>query len=266
MNKFHLHKWCDAATAKILYRGDRKAVRQELQQHMEDKWDALAAKGVPEEDIPEQILRSMGSAEELAPQLAAIHRPFWGYFHHFAKILLILVLPVFLFVLLWQGFRFATDNIYKEPDYSRSAYNPYTDTFASGMQRFHYAEPNLSFRDSGYSVKLTKVACWGGKAERLYFRLEVTSILPLCDHPDFCYYITMRDNLGNEYAPTYYSHGIDTNALVYRDIVQTGHFSWICDTRISNFDYQNIEWIELCYTRDGRNTVMRVPISGGDAA
>ena len=133
------------------------------------------------------------------------------------------------------------------------------------MQRFYYAEPELSYRDSGYTVKLTKVSCWGGTKKSLYFRMEVTSYLPLCDHPDFCYYITMRDNLGNEYTPDYTPYGILHGSPLHRDVVQTGHFSWVCDTRLSDFDYRGVEWIELCYTRDGRNMVMRVPIPGGDA-
>lgn len=264
MEKNHLTKWCDDATAKIHYSADRNAVRRELQQHMEDKWDALVKAGVPEEDIPEQILRSMGSAEELAPQLAAVHRPFWGYFHFFAKILFALILPVFLFVLVWQGYRFATDNIYKEPDYRNYAYHPFADTEDTDMQRFYYAEPDLSFRDSGYRVTLSNIACWSGKEDALHFRLEVKSILPLCDHPDFCYFITFRDNLGREYIPAFTSDGILVGSSVYRDVVQTGQFSWVCDTRVTDFAFEGIEWIEICYSRDGRNRVIRVPVPGGD--
>ena len=266
MRKYHLYKWCDDATSKIRYWGDRKTVREELLQHIEDKCDTLEKAGIPEEDIPDQVLLSMGSAEEIAPQLAAIHRPFWGYFHFISKILFVLIVPVFLFVLVWQGVRFATDNIYKEPDYSNHAYDPYADTTGPGMQRFYYAEPELTFRNSGYTVKLTKIACWGGKTERLYFRLEVTGYLPLCDHPDFCYFITFRDNLGNEIPrPVSQMNTAGSGMLLSRDVVQTGQFSWICDMNLTGYDYRGVEWIELCYTRDGRNMVMRVPIPGGDA-
>lgn len=265
MEKHQLSQWCYDATSKIRYFGDRKAVRQELLQHVEDKYDALEKAGIPQEEIPEQVLRAMGSAEEIAPQLAAIHRPFWGYFHFFSTTLLVLVLPVFLFVLVWQGFRFATDSIYKEPDYSNHAYDPYSDTSAPGMQRFYYAEPDLSYRDSGYIVKLTKLSCWGGAQEALHFRLDVTSYLPLCDHPDFCYYITLQDSLGNKYTPELTpDYGVYPGSSLYRDVVQTGHFSWVCDTRLNGFDFRGVKWIEICYTRDGRNMAMRIPIPGGD--
>ena len=70
-----LKKWCQAATDQIRYKPDRAEVEAELMAHMEDKADALRAQGIPEEELENAVLRSMGSAEAIAPQLAAIHKP-----------------------------------------------------------------------------------------------------------------------------------------------------------------------------------------------
>ena len=70
-----LKNWCASATAQIRYKPDRAEVEAELMAHIEDKADALRGKGVPEEEINGEVLRSMGSAEAIAPQLAAIHKP-----------------------------------------------------------------------------------------------------------------------------------------------------------------------------------------------
>lgn len=70
-----LKNWCASATAQIRYKPDRAEVEAELMAHMEDKADALCAQGIPEEELENTVLRSIGSAETIAPQLAALHKP-----------------------------------------------------------------------------------------------------------------------------------------------------------------------------------------------
>ena len=65
-------EWLDTATKKILFRPDRKAVRKELEAHLEDLREAS---GLDEETA----VASMGDPAALAEELSRLHRPWWGY-------------------------------------------------------------------------------------------------------------------------------------------------------------------------------------------
>lgn len=64
--------WLDTATRKIRFRPDRKAVRRELEAHLEDLRDAS---GLEEE----AALRAMGDPGEIAEELGRVHKPWLGY-------------------------------------------------------------------------------------------------------------------------------------------------------------------------------------------
>ena len=72
-------RWCRAAVDQIRYGPDRKDVYDELYAHLEDRYEAELDRWETPEEAMEATLNAMGSASELAPQLAAVHRPFWGY-------------------------------------------------------------------------------------------------------------------------------------------------------------------------------------------
>ena len=101
-------KWCETATADIRYQPDRKMVANELVGHLEDRRDALMAEGLDERTATDQALESMGDAKEIAPQLGALHKPFWGYFEcatrYIAYILCVALLFVGTFLLSSQSF------------------------------------------------------------------------------------------------------------------------------------------------------------------
>lgn len=80
MHKNRLTSWCHAATILIRFGPDRKAVYNELLAHLEERRDAFMEQGLNEREASTKALEAMGDAYEIAPQLAAIHRPFWGYF------------------------------------------------------------------------------------------------------------------------------------------------------------------------------------------
>ena len=79
MDKLEFMRWCAAATADIKYKPDRERVSEELYAHLEDRCAAMTEAGVPEAEAVKQALAAMGSADEVAEQMAKIHRPFWGY-------------------------------------------------------------------------------------------------------------------------------------------------------------------------------------------
>ena len=66
------YKWLDKATAKIRFGPDRKAVRRELEAHLEDLREAS---GLEEE----AALEAMGDPAEIAEELGRLHKPWLGY-------------------------------------------------------------------------------------------------------------------------------------------------------------------------------------------
>lgn len=73
--------WLDAATGKIRFRPDRKAVRRELEDHLADLREASGL----EEDA---ALAAMGDPAEIAEELGRIHRPWLGYLWRVSQIAL----------------------------------------------------------------------------------------------------------------------------------------------------------------------------------
>lgn len=74
-------EWLDTATKKILFRPDRKAVRKELEDHLEDLREST---GLDEE----ATVASMGDPASLAEELGRLHRPWWGCLWRASQIVL----------------------------------------------------------------------------------------------------------------------------------------------------------------------------------
>ena len=73
--------WLDTAVSGIRFGPDRRAVRAELEGHMEDKTADLQRifPGIPEEEARERALAGMGDPEELKASLAKVHKPGLGW-------------------------------------------------------------------------------------------------------------------------------------------------------------------------------------------
>ena len=84
--------WLDKATAKIFFRPDRKAVRRELEAHLEDLREAS---GLEES----AALEAMGDPEAVAEELGRLHRPWLGYLWRLSQIALIGAAAVYVLLL-----------------------------------------------------------------------------------------------------------------------------------------------------------------------
>ena len=73
--------WLDTATAKIRFRPDRRAVRRELEAHLEDLREHT---GLTEQ----AALEAMGDPGRIAEELGRIHRPWLGYLWRASQIAL----------------------------------------------------------------------------------------------------------------------------------------------------------------------------------
>ena len=91
--------WLDTATGKIRFTPDRKAVRRELQDHLEDRMEAGRAKGLSAYEAECAATAAMGDPDALAEALAKVHAPWWGYFQRLTTVALVGVAIAALFAL-----------------------------------------------------------------------------------------------------------------------------------------------------------------------
>lgn len=255
--------WCRDAVRKIKYIPDRNKVYLELRNHMQERYDALLERGVSPKDAVKQTVAAMGDANEVAEQLAAIHKPFWAYTLVFTRFVAI----VMLFLTLGWGVYYFVHEL----EYLR---DKELDGFNMGVGECYYtAKANVSDSSDGYTFRVTDVAIWrndlpeevNGKAyyDQLILRLEVHNPLPWAPEQRVLEHMWAIDSSG-----TYHDHALyettETGMGFYSIATQQLSLTtYRYDLRIHNTP-EDIRWIELHYDRDGRDLVLRVDLTGGE--
>ena len=252
MENKNIINWCQRATREIRYKPDREAVTMELYHHLEDRYDALIGKGLSPSDAEKQALESMGSAEEIAPQLAAIHSPWLGYIFQIVRSLAVIFATLAIFLAV-ASFGSLLHTLVTTRNFdSIPANHPNLD---------YYFYPKVSTWCGGYRYQINE-AGYSRKDAKLYFDLEMIYI-PWNDAGNICHLIWAVDSLGNYYDcrdqaeytddPTRvsYAGGMGSSMIFIQNMVIMG---FDCDA----------QWVELHYDRDGRNLVLRIDLTGGD--
>lgn len=258
IQEWNLNEWCRKATSLIESPPDRKKVSQELRNHLDDHCDALTKRGMTFEEAVEKTLTAMGDPLDIAPTLAAIHHPFWGYFLRTARI----IMAVLLVLLMISGWVFigkqdiGTKN-YDEVYWPEDGYTQVFTTTEDG-----------SFTDSGYLYSLGKTTLWrSGDDRRLSFHITQTSIIPcfasdkyrLNFHSDLPFWA--QDSLGNRYDSYDFDQGSASFLSTYRS--QSGIFTWTHECMIIGLS-PDATWVDIYYDRDGRNHVLHIDLMGGN--
>ncbi len=267
--------WCEAATAGIRYKPDRKAVAKELMDHLEDAYEAALSNGLSGQEAEQKALDSMGSAYEIAPQLAVIYNPFWGYFLRVCKILLIALLVLGI-IPIWN---YAKDlDLQDKPSapfdfeiYEEASYGGDT-----GRTLLHLSQPDASFSSDANTFTVTDVVVFTETLEdgtqsspRLFLLLRQTSLLPWSEQRQYFQFFQitgwcfLRDDLGNVYNG--YNISDPDGGSIYTNGAQSGIFRYTHQCGIYNFPTE-AKWVELCYERDGRSFSVRIDLTGGAAA
>lgn len=251
--------WCQTATEKIKYSPDRQAVANELLAHLEDHRDTLVEQGMDEEAAIRETLSAMGSAEEIAPQLGNIHRPFWGYASSLTGAIAAIVL---LCALIFTGISTANRTITREePEY-------FTKSDLRYSTRIHYDRPFEVITGEGYLLLINKVAVWEPKylveGDTLsgYIQVKVFR-LPHLDPFEAMSFFYATDGLGTHYQASASYWGIDEPRIDYANVAYLP-LSQTFNLEISKIPTDGADWLELHYDRDGRDIAIRINLSGGD--
>lgn len=255
------YRWCWDAVRRIKFPADRNKVYAELYSHMMDRYEHHLEKGLSPAEAEEKTLKAMGNADELAIQLAAIHRPFWGYALRFIRVIAILMLVLTLGSVIY----YLVDQQPWNTDPLRDWGSP------QGMETLLYSgESDATDAVDGYTFRVTDVAIWrvtlnepiNGKnySDYLYLRLKVRKPFLWSAPQEALEAMWAVDNTG-----TYYDRVLrestEPGGIKYIGLIQQ-QGDKIYDLYL-DADSEELEWIELHYDRDGRNMVLRVELTGG---
>ena len=264
MEHWKLTQWCTRAVSKIRYTPDRRDVYNELRHHINDRCEDFLAQGMSTEEAVNKAVEVMGDPWELAKQLGAIHRPFWGFTLIALRCIVIMLALICLFVIggLWHN----------APDYAKSRW--FTETSISDdswqRQRLYYAEPKLSTPCDDYTLYVQKATLWAsesdvfGSCHEIYLFVRITRP-PLAPQFNAWDYFWAEDSNGTVYKALGDTSTVDDHSYISSNGRRTGVFS---DTGILILRYvpdTEVAWITLHYNRDGRNIALRIDLAGGDA-
>ena len=252
-----LHQWCKAATGKIRYKPDRKQVYHELMAHLEDKCDELRASGCPEDEIEVRAVEAMGDAEEIAPQLGVLHRPFWGYVYSAVKWIAVFtaVLAICVSILEWK-WNFIDSHIFDAYEHGTEA-TYFTEEEVESGRQIYYAQLNEHALCDGYWFTLTDVALWDpGWPGALYDDTELATLhfrirevrMPGEYESNFLSHLWARDNTGRKYDCV--KNAIRGNAVTQE-----------YDMFLIQFQSEEVEWVEIHCQVDGRSFTFHIDLS-----
>ena len=267
MNR-EFYYWCRDAVSEIRYWKDQNKVYAELYGHLEDRYEALLAQGLSPEEAEKQALAAMGSAEELAPQLAQIHKPHWTY----AAIATRFIAIIMLIFCIGYGISYGIYHGFFEFHENTVVWVPFTQ---GGDERISYVKPNVTDSSDGFLFRVKEAALWrtyfsqpseDGRTyfDSLYLGMTVTNPIPWIGQCEGIYWMWAVDSKGTYY---YSNHEANDADVPWIGIFAKDHGMFSYDYELHFQDTANdIEWIELHYDRDGRDVVLRVDLPGGEAA
>ena len=262
--------WCRDAVSQIRYRPDREKVYTELRGHMQDRYESYLAEGMDEKEAEIKTLAAMGDAKELAPQLAAIHKPHWAYAMVITRFLaFILIMAIVISGVSLAVKRLEVDGWQDWFDWPDDPWDPYTE--GNGTQVAYVTPKDVTDSTDGYYFKVKKAVMWQQEdapaAEngicygQLYVRLNVTNLLPWMSQLPAVHWMWAVDSAG-----TYYTSKNEQNPTTQAWITPMldGDRLW---TQSYDVYFQgapaDIQWVELHYDRDGRDILLHIDLSGG---
>lgn len=245
--------WLDTAVSGIRFKPDRRAVRAELEGHIEDKKADLRRifPDIPAEEAADRALAAMGDPEELKVSLAKVHRPWLGWLWRLSQA----ALAAAVCLLLTSGILVDIWNI-------RDSEDPGTD-----RQGIVALEPDgTRVRTDGYTIAMTKAYRWthtypeGETETRLSVTLRRSSPMFWCRDSDYSSswntFLTGEDSAGN-YYPSYQERWNEPEyrmglwEFVWPNWREDGLFRTDCELMIPLKD-PDAEWLRLNYDWMGR--------------
>ncbi len=256
-DKFSL--WCQEATKLIRFSEDRKPVYDELMAHLQDRQQAFMEQGMETMAAQDTALQAMGSAQKIAPELAKVHRPFWGYAYWITKVCAILCCALAIYMVV---------GIYGSMIHGIATYKADPTTLHPGdggqWEMITQVSSEETVYSDGYWIRVPGAILWEHRTGELQleFKLQVIHS-PFLEHLNCTSHFWAVDSLGNHYSCYYDVQASDVPHVAIGGGKSTSgcQFHSMSIQHVSSAD---IQWIDLHYNRDGRDIVLRIDLAGGE--
>ena len=234
--------WLRDAVKYVRFPPDRRRVQEELYSHMIARNRDFLEEGYSEEEADRLSTLAMGDPEEVGRALAAVHRPFWGYFVLCLRIALVLSLLISAAVVIQKGSRGGLDTI-AGYDRLRERYRDAADPIAQ--------DAAASCGDYRFRLRSAGLSQDADLLTGLILELRASTWDPTLGTPRFYYdTLTLEDSTGGKHR---------AYVLASRDLI---FFSDLL-VAAEGFDPES-EWAVLCYEVEGRS--FRLPLRWKGAA
>ena len=97
-------RWADRAVRRVLLPKERRRVREELENHYQDRLDDYLRRGMSEQEARSRALDSLGDPEETAVLLGRVHKPWLILLVWAARVLFMLAALLMVLALLGRLF------------------------------------------------------------------------------------------------------------------------------------------------------------------
>lgn len=266
-------RWALRACAHIRFKPDRGPVEEELLAHLEDRAEALCQSGMGLERAEKQALASMGDADEVGRQLAAVHRPLLGWLWMVSRWALILCVAVTLWLALGVTARYRFSGEENVRYWQERSW--YTDRASS--ETWTELAPDCVDESDGYTFTVPAAAVH--RADPSYD--EDGHILNEYTHLTLTIQATSRFLSLEGCIPFHDFYAVDDLGNVYISYEQAGRASWngqkmlggdrgpidpwtcIYQAKLTSLDPE-ASWVEIRYDREGRDIRLRIDLTGGE--
>ncbi len=235
--------WLRDAVKYVKYPPDRRRVQEELYSHMIARNRDFLEAGYSEAEADRLSTEAMGDPEEVGQALAAVHKPFWGYFVRALRIVLVLSLLISATAVIKRGFQsgFHSIALYgKFLEWYRDTAEPVAQDAAAKCGDYRFR-----LRSAGLSQGVEYLP------EGLILELRASTWDPTLGTPRFYHdTLTVEDSAGGKH-PAYVQ--LSRDLIFFSDLLV-----WA-----TGFDPES-EWAVLSYEVEGRS--FRLPLRWKGAA
>lgn len=155
-------EFLDTVLKEVKFVWDHKSIKQELNDHLDEKVETLIGEGKNEDEALTFALDSMGDASEIGAELNLVHKPIWGWALFVSRVLLI----VLVFML---GMQFAYPAV-KGLVTNDNANTFYKNQLNSRELQYQSQKVNLKFDFGSYVYKVKSLE--HADDGKLYFLVE----------------------------------------------------------------------------------------------
>ena len=203
--------WLDKATAGIRFGPDRKEVRRELEEHLEDK--ALDLQRIfPDltaEEAKERAASEMGDPAEIGKELAKVHKPWLGYLWRCSQAVLAGALLVSFFTFGGQildgalgDWRDQWEENRVEAAYLEMIFEDREPVWTGERRLLYPLDPDASQRQGNGTFTVSRAALWQEREDTvLYLDVRIDFNAPWLVQEGVWQRLEFSDSLGNHYGP-----------------------------------------------------------------